>query len=175
MANTYRSCNSSIQQNDLSFSSSVNHQPESGIYDLTIASATYDRDNGQFECHMKEGGTGRQLHSKAVELTVLLQPSAPSLRPLKPDATEGRLLNLTCSSIGGSPPPEIEWFNKDTGKRVESTLIPGRTKDEPTVAVLAIDPKKKDDGSNFTCTVWNRAMKKEDKFKDSTQIFVKCE
>lgn len=81
------------------------------MYDLTISSAQYDRDNGQFECRMKEGGTGHELHSKSVDLTVLLEPSRPSVRPAADPlaATEGRTVNLTCSSIGGSPPPEILW------------------------------------------------------------------
>ena len=31
---------------------SVDHRPEEGIYDLTIKSAFYDRDNGRFECRV---------------------------------------------------------------------------------------------------------------------------
>lgn len=144
------------------------------MYDLTISSATYDRDNGQFECHMKEGGTGKELHSKSMDLTVLLEPSAPSVRPSNPVATEGRTLNLTCASIGGSPPPEIRWYNVATNELVESNLIVGKNKDEPTTAVLAFSPNKKDDGSEYRCTVWNRAMEKGQKFEASTKIFVNC-
>jgi hypothetical protein len=53
--------------------------PDTGTYDLRITNATYDRDNGQFECRVKEGGTGRVLHTKSFDLTVLLPPSPPQV------------------------------------------------------------------------------------------------
>jgi len=163
-----------------SLSRSVDHRPNDGIYDLTVRAATYDRDNGQFECRMKEGGSGRELHAKAVQLTVLLRPGPPVIRPSpRPGtgavaATEGRRLNLTCASTGGSPPPQIQWTTLD-GRKVDSELIVGKDKDEPTVAVLAMEPSKKDDGSRFKCTVWNRAMAKGEKHEAKTNIDVSCE
>ena len=51
----------------------LDFHPESGIYHLRISNATYDRDNGQFECRMKEGKTGKILHTKSFDLTVLLK------------------------------------------------------------------------------------------------------
>ena len=47
----------------------MDNRPSEGVYDLEIEGATYDRDNGQFECRMKEGGSGRELHSKSVTVT----------------------------------------------------------------------------------------------------------
>ena len=79
----------------------VDHKPQQGKYDLFITKANYDRDNGQFKCSLKEAGTGIELHSKSVELTVLLKPSPPSISPDNATATEGKPLNLTCASIGG--------------------------------------------------------------------------
>lgn len=154
--------------------SSVDHRPAEGIYDLTLTSATYDRDNGRFECRMKEGVTGHVLHSKSVDLTVLLQPSSPVLRPSNPTATEGRFLNLTCSSVGGSPPPNIQWFREGDNRIMESQYIAGKNKDEPTRAILSINPTKKDDESSYRCTVWNRAMAEGRKHEASTKIFVNC-
>ena len=87
----------------------LDFEPERGLYHLRISNATYDRDNGRFECRMKEGKTGKILHSKSFDLTVLLEPSAPAIRPANPTATESRPFNLTCSSVGGSPPPQIKW------------------------------------------------------------------
>ena len=49
----------------------MDNRPSEGVYDLEIEGATYDRDNGQFECRMKEGGSGRELHSKSVTVTGL--------------------------------------------------------------------------------------------------------
>ena len=79
----------------------VDHKPQQGKYDLFITKANYNRDNGQFKCSLKEAGTGIELHSKSVELTVLLKPSPPSISPDNATATEGKPLNLTCASIGG--------------------------------------------------------------------------
>lgn len=137
-----------------------------------IKSATYDRDNGRFECHVKDADSGNDLHVEAVDVTVLLRPSPPSVRPKNPTATEGRLLNLTCASIGGSPPPEIQWFRNN--RLLESQLIEGRTKDEPTTAVLTINPTKEDDNNEYKCTVRNRAMNEGEKMKGKTRIFVNC-
>lgn len=41
-------------------------------------------------------------------LTVLLKPSPPRITPGNPAATEGKPVNLTCSSVGGSPPPQVK-------------------------------------------------------------------
>ena len=125
---------------------------------------------------MKEGGTGIELHSKSVAVTVLLKPSAPKINPSLPTATEGRILNLTCSSIGGSPPPQIYWYDAKNpgGHPLEANVIKGANKDEPTKAVLSIVPTKQNDGSSYRCTVWNRALGQRQKFEAKTQIFVNC-
>ena len=86
----------------------VNFQPDEGRYDLTISHATYDRDNGMFECNMKEPGTGDDLHSTTVNLTVLIPPGSPSITPQVPVVTEGDNVELQCSSKGGSPDPQIK-------------------------------------------------------------------
>jgi len=51
----------------------------------------------------------------------------------------------------------------------------GKDKDEATKAVLALEPSKRDDGAQFKCTVWNRAMNKGEKFETKTKIDVSCE
>ena len=70
---------------------------------------------------MKEGKTGKILHAQSFDLTVLLEPSPPTIRPANPTATEGRPFNLTCSSVGGSPPPQIKWYK--LGKSTTSISI----------------------------------------------------
>ena len=152
----------------------MEHKPKEGKYDLHIKKASYDRDNGRFECRMKEGGTGNELHSMSIELTVLLKPSQPKISPSNPIATEGRQMNLTCQSIGGSPPPKILWYTEEQSQPLEANLIEGRNKDEPTQSVLTIIPRKEDDGSAYRCTVWNRALGTQQKLETSTKIFVNC-
>ena len=108
--------NAAIEAVSLDASYRVERLPSMGRYDLSIRNTTYDRDNGSFKCMLKEGGTGRTLYTKTVGLTVLLKPSAPRISPSSPIATEGRPTNLTCSSTGGSPPPQVlkDTLNKTT-------------------------------------------------------------
>ncbi len=168
---------------------SVEHEPELGRYDLRIKNATYERDNGNFECRKVQSGTGKKLHSSTVDLVVLLPPSPPILSPVSPTLTEGKAFNLSCASIGGSPPPEILWYRLDAADsgnadedqrggqqqvRDSVTYLPGRSRNEPTMSVLSIMPRKEDDGSEYRCTVWNRAIEESELMEASTTIDVNC-
>ena len=50
--------------------SRVEKYPELGRYDLKIENTTYDRDNGNFKCMVKQGGTGVLLHIKKIRLNI---------------------------------------------------------------------------------------------------------
>ena len=67
----------------------VERFPSLGQYDLKIKNTTYNRDNGNFNCMVKEAGTGKTLHTKSIGLTVLLKPSPPRIFPVAPVAIEG--------------------------------------------------------------------------------------
>ena len=41
----------------------------------------------------------------------------------------GKPINLTCSSGGGSPPPQIKWYREGQSQLLESTMILGATRD----------------------------------------------
>lgn len=74
-----------------------------------IMNASYDRDNGKFECRIKAIGSGQHFHSQAYVLTVLTAPQPPRVIPgPRVAATEGREQRLTCSSVDGSPEPFIK-------------------------------------------------------------------
>ena len=152
----------------------VERFPSLGQYDLKIINATYNRDNGNFNCMVKEAGTGKTLHTKSIGLTVLLQPSAPRIFPASPVAIEGKPLNLTCSSTGGSPPPQIKWYREGSSQLLESTLYLGSNKDEPSTSVLTILPHKNTDGASYRCTVWNRALGQHHKLETRTTLAVNC-
>ena len=153
---------------------SVDHQPNLGRYDLRIKNSTYDRDNGNFECRKVEFGSGNKLHSSVIQLVVLLPPSPPRVEPLQPTVTEGKPFNLTCSSVGGSPPPEIFWYKNGEKTNLESLYLPAATRTEPTQSVLTIVPRKEDDNSSYRCTVWNRAIPETRIMEASTTIDVNC-
>lgn len=91
----------------------IDFRPEHGRYDLFISNATYERDNGRFECRAKAGGSGASLHSQSYQLTVLTVPRTPIVSPgTRVTATEGKRQELTCSSSGGSPDPVIRWYRE---------------------------------------------------------------
>lgn len=86
----------------------MDFKPERGIYDLHIENAAYNRDNGRFECRIKAIGTGADVHQVYFNITILTPPQSPMVAPgTIATATEDKKLDLTCSSIGGSPDPTI--------------------------------------------------------------------
>ncbi|XP_046591398.1 hemicentin-2 isoform X1 [Neodiprion lecontei] len=140
--------NVAVSENSLATDYELFNKPEEGKYDLKIRNVSYERDNGKFECRVKVGGTGADLHYEVTTLTVLRAPGPPVISPISPPATEGKRLELQCNTKGGSPEPQITWYqvgrNEPLGK--ERTLI--------------LTPTKEYDRANFRCTVWNRAMSK---------------
>ena len=146
-----------------------------GRYDLKIKNTTYNRDNGNFKCMVKEAGTGNTVHTKSIGLTVLLKPSPPKISPPAPLATEGKPINLTCSSSGGSPPPQVRWYREGQSQLLESTMILGANRDEPSMSILTIVPQKNSDGATYRCTVWNRALGQRQKLESRASLGVNCE
>jgi hypothetical protein len=107
-------------------------------------------------------------------LTVLLPPTTPQIEISAPTPTEGRPINLTCSSLGGSPPPQIKWYRVGASQLLDATILRGENRDEPTRSVLNLMPTKTDDGASFRCTVWNRALKQQNSLETETKIYVNC-
>ncbi|ODM93874.1 Hemicentin-2, partial [Orchesella cincta] len=164
--------NVAIEGTPLEQNYEVDYSPNTGKYDLRIRNSTYDRDNGKFECRIKEKGSGQTLHSKTVQLTVLLPPGPPKITPLEPTATEGRSLDLTCSSSGGSPDPLIRWYRNGMPYPLDSIIKFGGSKNSPTSAILSVTPQRDDDGTEYRCVVWNRAMGEGEKLESSISLNV---
>ena len=60
-----------INENPLELDYSVEHNTNEGKYDLLIKRAQYNRDNGQFECKIKEAGNGAEVISLSFVVTIL--------------------------------------------------------------------------------------------------------
>ncbi|GAB6028305.1 hypothetical protein CHUAL_002479 [Chamberlinius hualienensis] len=150
----------------------LDFNPSAGKYDLKIKSATYERDNGRFECKLKESGTGNDLHGSIVQLTVLMPPLKPEITPNNPTVTENEKVELVCASTGGSPPPEIVWMRKGDNRAATSVYKPGESRDFPSTATLTLVPRKEDDGSEWICEVWNRALPEGRKLQASVKLNV---
>lgn len=153
----------------------MEQSPEEGRYDLHISHADYERDNGKFECRIKEDGTGQELHSHTVSLTVLLPPKKPSITKSSSEAVEGQDYSLTCSSQGGSPAPSLAWVRRGDSKTLPARLTPALDRDGETVSVLHIVPTKEDDGSEYQCEVSSRALQPMEVLTKAINISVNCE
>ncbi|XP_071454831.1 cell adhesion molecule Dscam1 isoform X1 [Hetaerina americana] len=164
--------NVAIQKTPLNSNYKLDFRPELGRYDLLISNASYERDNGRFECRVKAAGSGTDIHSQAFRLTVLTRPSPPRAAPAAPIATEGKPLSLTCSSTGGSPDPEIRWYKDGVSQPLDATVKSGGSRDAPTTAILALTPQKGDDGAVYRCVVWNRAMGEGEKMEATVTLNV---
>lgn len=107
-----------MKYNEILFCFRLNYHPEKGIYDLLISNTSYDRDNAKFECKVKAGGSGANLHAQGYTLTVLTAPHSPQVTPgTIVTTTEGKRQELTCSSDGGSPDPIVRWYRQ--GKKLQ--------------------------------------------------------
>jgi len=107
---------------------------------------------------------------------VLTPPSPPHITPgPNPVATEGRSLELSCTSSGGSPDPIVRWYREGVRDPIESvTRIGNSNKETVTSAVLQVTPSREDDGAVYRCMVWNRAMAESTKFETRTTLSVNC-
>lgn len=164
--------NVAIGDTNLDRNYAVDLNPNEGRYDLLISRATYERDNGMFECRFKEAGTGSDLHTTTVNLTVLIPPGSPRINPEQPTATESQSIDLVCSSQGGSPDPQITWYRSGNTQKLQSVLKPGGGRDFPTTSVLTLIPGKEDDGAEYRCIVWNRALTDNEKMETKVTLSV---
>ena len=60
-----------INENPLETDYQIEYNTAEGKYDLIIQKAQYDRDNGQFECKIKEAGNGAEVKSRTYLVTIL--------------------------------------------------------------------------------------------------------
>lgn len=148
-------------------------QPENGIYDLHIQNVSYARDNGRFECRIKASGTGADVHQEYYNLTVLTPPTEPLISPGNlAIATEDKKIDLTCSSVGGSPDPIITWYRDGSSHPIQAPIKNGGSRDIPTTSTISIVPKREDDGTKYKCVVWNRAMPEGEKLETTVTLNV---
>lgn len=171
--NTRKHDNVAIGEAPLDTNYRLDFRPDQGRYDLLISNVSYERDNGQFECRVKAPGSGLDLHSQVVSLTVLTPPDAPTVSPgARPVATEGKPLQLTCSSAGGSPDPVIRWYKEGNTYPLEAAVKNGASRDTATSAVLTVNASRTDDGASYRCVVWNRAMPEGTKLETAVTLSV---
>ena len=102
----------------------------------------------------------------------LVQPGSPTLTVANQnDLIEGTTTNLTCSTTGGNPVPEVRWYRNSQTISGASLLPPG-DKFGTTRSVLQWQVSRSDDGATFQCEVENEASSQP--ISDSHTMSVKC-
>lgn len=66
------------------------------------------------------------------------------------------------------------WYRSGTDQKLHSVLKPGGGRDFPTTSVLTINPEKEDDGVQYRCVVWNRALTDNEKMEATVSLSVNC-
>ncbi|XP_049534631.1 hemicentin-1-like [Anopheles darlingi] len=151
----------------------IDYRPNQGIYDLQIFNVSYVRDNGRFECRIKQIGSDNTIYEDYYNLTVLTPPQPPLIFPgSETTATEDKKLELTCSSVGGSPDPTISWHREASTTPLMANQLYGGSRDMQTTSTLTIIPRREDDGATFTCVVWNRALPEGQRLETVTTLSV---
>lgn len=103
---------------------------------------------------------------------ITVAPGPPRISASSQVAKEGEAYHLTCSSEGGSPDPVIQWFKDNVP--IQGQMTRGGSKDQATSNTLIIKPTISDDHSVFRCTVWNRAIREDQKMSASHPLTVHC-
>merc|ERR1712183_214498 len=85
-----------------------------------IISPVLPLDQGQYQCQV---GGSRPLKSPPVVLSVNTEPSHPEIQQGDKRMVEaGETLELSCQAGGAKPPADIEWWNVETGQRIQAEV-----------------------------------------------------
>lgn len=68
----------------------------------------------------------------------------------------------------------FSWYRSGSEQKLQSVLKPGGGRDVATTSVLTINPGKDDDGAEYRCVVWNRALTDSEKMEASVTLSVNC-
>lgn len=57
---------------------------------------------------------------------------------------------------------------------LQTEVLKGGSKDQPTNATLTIVPRREDDAAKYKCVVWNRAMNEGERLEATATLNVNC-
>ena len=66
------------------------------------------------------------------------------------------------------------WYRSGSDQKLQSVLKPGGGRDFATTSVLTINPGKDDDGAQYRCVIWNRALTDSEKMEAVVTLSVNC-
>ena len=68
----------------------------------------------------------------------------------------------------------IRWYRKGEANPLEGVTKAGGSRAVATLSTLTIQPQKEDDGAEYRCVAWNRAMDTDDKKEATVSLTVNC-
>ncbi len=67
------------------------------------------------------------------------------------------------------------WYRKGEANPLEGAITkPGGSRSVATLSTLIVRPQKEDDGAEYRCVAWNRAMDANDKKEANVALTVNC-
>ncbi|CAH1228203.1 HMCN2 [Branchiostoma lanceolatum] len=117
---------------------------QEGEFHLQIRDIRLD-DEGAYKCNIFG------LSSRGAKLTVIVPvPQPPTLRGAEVPGQAGQQLELSCTSSGGNPPPQLTWYN-GTEAFPERYMRQQQRGDRVEVELVLRRLTKGDNGMNLTC------------------------
>ena len=69
----------------------------------------------------------------------------------------------------------IRWYRKGEANPLEGAITKaGGSRSVATLSTLIVRPQKEDDGAEYRCVAWNRAMDANDKKEANVALTVNC-
>lgn len=69
----------------------------------------------------------------------------------------------------------FRWYRKGEANPLEGAISkPGGSRSVATLSTLMVRPQKEDDGTEYRCVAWNRAMDANDKKEATVSLTVNC-
>lgn len=143
---------------DQEYSKTTNPSLRTGTWDTTNTlkfRATPQDDGSTISCvvehpALQQGGTDMR---KDIDLTVFYSPGKPRILGDTESAyTQGEMINLTCLSSGGNPPPVLSWYKNN----VQLQYPYERLSNGSTVSIMAMRAEENLLTDRFDCRARNK-------------------
>merc|ERR1719391_156271 len=143
---------------DQEYSKATQPGSRQGTWDTTNTlkfRATKDDDGATISCVVEHAAlpkNGAEMKQE-IELTVFYPPGPPQiLGDIESAYTQGDMINLTCLTSGGNPPPEVAWYKNNIKLQYKYE----RLSNDSTISNLALRAEESLLTDRFGCKAWNK-------------------
>lgn len=141
---------------DQEYSNQVTQGIREGTWDTinTLKFRASPGDDGtEIRCVAEHRALKHRRLERKIDLTVYYPPGEPQVSgDLDGVVREGDLVNVTCISLGGNPPPEVAWYRGNSKLQYGATRHSGGH----TTSILTVRADQSHLTQVFTCRTWNK-------------------